>query len=65
MIPKSIADWFAPNRTFYNDFRQWLRDGGYGDSSLRLYSMAARFALGTLAGALFAWIYNRIVALRN
>jgi hypothetical protein len=30
-----------------------------------LIGFAYGFALGTFAGALFAWIYNRIVAFRN
>ena len=29
-------------------FRRWLRDGGYGDSALTLYSVAARLAIGWL-----------------
>jgi len=48
MNAKPMADWFTPNRTFYRDFREWLRDGGYGDSALSLYSVAARLALSTL-----------------
>jgi integrase len=45
---KPIKDWPAPNQRFYADFRQWLRDGGYGDSALKLYGIAARLALGLL-----------------
>ncbi len=45
---KTIWDWFPPNRGLYADFRRWLRDGGYGDSALTLYGVAARLALGYL-----------------
>ena len=43
-----ITDWPVANQRFYADFRRWLRDGGYGDGSLRLYGIAARMALGFL-----------------
>jgi integrase len=45
---KSIKAWPSANRGFYRDFRQWLRDGGYSDSAIRLYSIAVRRALGLL-----------------
>ena len=45
---KSYWDWFPPNRGFYEAFRRWLRDGGYGDSAVHIYSVAARLALGWL-----------------
>ena len=45
---KSIKTWPSANRGFYRDFRQWLRDGGYGDSAIKLYSIAVRRALGLL-----------------
>jgi integrase len=38
----------SANQNFYVQFRRWLRDGGYGDSALDLYSVAARLALGWL-----------------
>jgi integrase len=42
---KPIHDWPSANQGFYDSFRQWLRQGGYGDSALKLYSIAARLAL--------------------
>jgi hypothetical protein len=45
---KSIKAWPSANRGFYRDFRQWLRDGGYSDSAIKLYSIAIRRALGLL-----------------
>ena len=47
-IVKSYWDWFPANRGFYDHFRRWLREGGYGESALCLYSVAARLALGYL-----------------
>ena len=43
-----LGAWPPANQTFYQRFRQWLRDGGYGDSALKLYGCAARLALGWL-----------------
>jgi site-specific recombinase XerD len=40
--------WPPVNQTFYQGFRRWLQDGGYGDSSLHTYGCAARLALGWL-----------------
>ncbi len=45
---KPLKSWFVPNRTFYTDFRRWLQEGGYSDSSLNIYGVAARLALGLL-----------------
>jgi site-specific recombinase XerD len=45
---KPIKAWFPANRGFYADFRKWLRNGGYGDSALNIYGVAARLALGWL-----------------
>lgn len=45
---KSIGDWPPVNQSFYADFCGWLREGGYGDSALSQYGIAARFALGLL-----------------
>jgi site-specific recombinase XerD len=52
-IPKDPAlqpfsAWAEGNRNFYAGFRRWLRDGGYGDSALNCYGVAARLALGFL-----------------
>ncbi|MCL7455369.1 MAG: tyrosine-type recombinase/integrase, partial [Anaerolineae bacterium] len=43
-----IHEWLSVNRNFYSQFRRWLRDGGYSDSTLTLYGTAARLALGWL-----------------
>jgi integrase/recombinase XerD len=43
-----IKAWPRANQGFYDDFRAWLRAGGYGASALMLYSVAARLALGWL-----------------
>jgi site-specific recombinase XerD len=43
-----FAAWVQGNRNFYAGFRRWLREGGYGDSSLNTYGVAARLALGYL-----------------
>jgi site-specific recombinase XerD len=45
---RPISDWFPANQGFYVGFRHWLQAGGYGESALRLYAVAARLALGTL-----------------
>jgi integrase/recombinase XerD len=47
-VLKAYDDWFPANRSFYGSFRRWLRDGGYGDSALDIYGVAARLALGYL-----------------
>ena len=43
---RAFGQWLPANRQFYDQFRQWLRDGGYGDSALHIYGCAARLALG-------------------
>lgn len=45
---KRYGDWPMANQNFYVYFRRWLRDGGYGDTSVNTYSVAARTALGLL-----------------
>jgi len=47
-IIKSRAAWLPANGGFYDNFRAWLKAGGYGESALDLYSVAARLALGLL-----------------
>jgi integrase/recombinase XerD len=47
-VIKPIGAWLTANQGFYRKFRTWLREGGYGDSALNLYSVAARLALGLL-----------------
>jgi integrase/recombinase XerD len=48
--PKALpfAEWPVPNRNFYKAFRRWLQKGGYSESSVNLYGVAARTALGYL-----------------
>ena len=43
--PRPMQAWPAANRRLLADFRQWLRQGGYGGSTLKLYTIAARLAL--------------------
>lgn len=43
-----LKQWVSGNQGLYDRFRAWLRAGGYGDSALDLYSVAARLALGLL-----------------
>jgi site-specific recombinase XerD len=45
---KPLEEWPAGNRRFYEEFRRWLHEGGYSDSTTYLYSRAARLALGWL-----------------
>ncbi len=45
---KPIRYWLPANQGFYEDFRVWLRRGGYGDSALEIYSTAVRLALSLL-----------------
>jgi site-specific recombinase XerD len=52
-LPKDPAiqpfgEWSQANRGFYDRFRRWLRQGGYGASALNIYSVAARMAIGLL-----------------
>ena len=39
-----FAEWPVPNRNFYKTFRRWLQKGGYSESSVNLYGVAARTA---------------------
>jgi site-specific recombinase XerD len=43
-----FAEWPLPNRTFHKAFYGWLKEGGYGPTSLTTYSVVARLALGYL-----------------
>lgn len=45
---KGLQAWPPANRGFYQDFRQWLRAGGYSEHTLHLYCSGVRFALGFL-----------------
>jgi site-specific recombinase XerD len=48
---KPLAGLPAGSRRICEEFCQWLRDGGYSDSTVYLYGRAARLALGRLAEA--------------
>jgi site-specific recombinase XerD len=43
-----FGEWSYENRGFYSGFRLWLKENGYGDSTLRIYGAAARMAMGYL-----------------
>jgi len=43
---RPFGDWLPENRGFYANFRQWLKDTGYGEVAIRLYAVAARQAIG-------------------
>jgi hypothetical protein len=45
---KPRAAWLPANGGFYDNFRAWLKTGGYNGSTLELYGVAARLALGLL-----------------
>lgn len=45
---KPLQKWSAGNQRFYDDFRHWLREGGYSRSTAYLYGIAARLALSWL-----------------
>lgn len=47
-LVKPFGEWLPENRRFHADFCLWLRQGGYGASALRIYSVGARLALGFL-----------------
>jgi site-specific recombinase XerD len=45
---KPLEEWPANNQRFYEDFCHWLWAGGYSDSTVYLYGIAARLALSWL-----------------
>ena len=45
---KPIGQWLPGSQACYDAFRRWLREGGYGGSSLTLYAAAARVVFGWL-----------------
>jgi len=45
---RRFGEWSQANRGFYNSFRDWLKDTGYSDSALNIYSVTARYAIGYL-----------------
>jgi integrase/recombinase XerD len=52
-LPKDPAiqpfgEWLLANQRFYERFRRWLKQGGYGTSALNIYGIAARMAIGLI-----------------
>jgi site-specific recombinase XerD len=45
---RRFGDWLPENQYFFACFRRWLKDAGYGDSALNIYSVAARQIIGYL-----------------
>jgi site-specific recombinase XerD len=45
---RRFGDWLPENQYFFACFRRWLKDAGYGDSALNIYSVAARQMIGYL-----------------
>lgn len=43
---RRFGDWPHENRDFHQAFRQWLKDTGYGNAAINLYSVASRQAIG-------------------
>ena len=46
--PTPIHEWPSANQGFFHKFVAWLKQGGYGAPTLKLYTCAARVALGWL-----------------
>ena len=47
-VVRRFGDWSAENRSFFEAFRQWLKDTCYGEAAVKLYSVAVRQAMGYL-----------------
>lgn len=45
---RRFGDWLPENRGFFTDFRQWLKETGYGKVALGLYSVVVRQIIGYL-----------------
>jgi site-specific recombinase XerD len=43
-----FGEWSNENRGFYMGFRDWLKENGYGPSTLNIYGAATRMAIGFL-----------------
>jgi len=43
---RRFGDWSHENRDFHQAFRNWLKDTGYGEAAINLYSVASRQAIG-------------------
>ena len=45
---QDFYDWLSANRSFYANFRNWLKESSYSHSARNVYSVAARYAIGYL-----------------
>lgn len=45
-LVRRFGDWLPENRDFHQAFRNWLKDTGYGEAAIGLYSVASRQAIG-------------------
>ncbi len=45
---KPMSAWPSVNRSFFQRFYQWLKEGGYSESARNTYRVSARLALGYL-----------------
>jgi len=45
---RHFDEWLPENRGFYAQFRQWLKDIGYGEVAVKLYCVAGRQLMGYL-----------------
>ena len=43
-----FKEWSDANKGFYTCFRDWLKENGYGPSTLEVYGAAVRMAIGYL-----------------
>jgi integrase/recombinase XerD len=43
---RRFGDWSHENRDFHQAFRNWLKETGYGEAAINLYSVASRQAIG-------------------
>ena len=43
-----FKEWSEENKGFYGGFRNWLKENGYGPSTLNIYGAAMRMAIGYL-----------------
>ncbi|MCD4672770.1 MAG: hypothetical protein K8R77_08915 [Anaerolineaceae bacterium] len=43
-----FSEWMGENRNFYAHFRRWMKENSYSASTIKIYSVAARQAIGYL-----------------
>ena len=43
-----FSEWMGENRNFYAHFRRWMKENSYSASTINIYSVAARQAIGYL-----------------